>query len=313
MARAPALSIAVLGPGGVGGFLAAALQHAGEQVTVIARESTTKVVKRDGIAVQSARLGEFVAKPRARATLDFPVDVLFVATKAIGLTEALARIAVTPGLIVPLLNGLDHIELLRERFGASCVAAGTIRIESDRPSPGYVVQTSPMLLVELAAEDPAVAAKLPAVVQALERAAVPAQIGSSEKQVLWSKLVRLNALASTTSVSHQPIGVIRSDPEWRVALTGCIDEGAAVANADGASIDAAAALAELDAAHAALGSSMQRDLEAGRTPELDAIQGSVLRAGARLGIPCPTISSLSTQIAARAGIPAPSADRRGRS
>jgi len=245
------VSVAILGPGGVGGFLAAALQRAGEQVTVIACESTTKVVRRDGIDVHSVRLGEFVAKPRARATLDFPVDVLFVATKAIGLTDALARIAVTPGLIVPLLNGLDHIELLRERFGSSYVAAGTIRIESDRPSPGHVVHSSPMLLVELAADDPAVAAKLPAVVQALKRAEVPAQIGSSEKQVLWSKLVRLNALASTTSVCGQPIGYVRSDPEWRMALTGCIDEGAAVANADGASIDAAAALAELEGAPAA--------------------------------------------------------------
>jgi 2-dehydropantoate 2-reductase len=117
--------------------------------------------------------------------------------------------------------------------------------------------------------------------------------------------VRLNALACTTSAADRPIGFIRSDPEWRGALEGCINEGAAVANADGAHIDPAARLAELDDAHAELGSSMQRDIAAGREPELDAIPGAVLRAGARHGIECPTIARLSVQIAERAGIPPP--------
>ncbi|MGO9901139.1 MAG: ketopantoate reductase family protein [Solirubrobacteraceae bacterium] len=301
-----ASSFAILGPGGVGGFLAAALCRAGDQVTVIARARTTKLIKRDGISVESVLLGEFVARPDARAVLDAPVDVLFVATKATGLADALTRIKVAPELVVPLLNGLDHVALLRERFGAGRVCAGTIRIDSDRPSPGRIVHKSTLLLIEVAAEDRAVAVKLPPLIALLNGAEVPARIGSTEKQVMWSKLVRLNALASTTSVSGKTIGLIRSDPEWRAALAACIEESAAVANADGASIDAAVALSELDAAHATLGSSMQRDLEAGRTPELDAIQGSVLRAAARLELQCPTIARLSAQIAARAGIPAPS-------
>jgi ketopantoate reductase len=53
---------------------------------------------------------------------------------------------------------------------------------------------------------------------------------------------------------------------------------------------------------------MQRDIAAGRAPELDAIAGSVLRAGKRLGVPCPTISELATQIAEIAGVPAPRVD-----
>ncbi len=295
--------IAVLGPGGVGGFVAAALARAGEDVVVVARQITVEVIERDGIAVQSVSLGEFVARPRASARLQERAETLFIATKALALTDALQRIEATPDVVVPLLNGLDHMALLHERFG-SRVAAGTIRIEADRPQPGHVVHTSPMLRIELAAEDRTLAARLPAIAQALASAEVPAEIGPSEKQVLWSKLVRLNALASTTSASGLQIGAIRSDPEWRGALIGCIDEGAAVANADGASIDAAAALAELDRAHATLGSSMQRDLAARRTHELDAIQGSVLRAGARLGLPCPTVARLAELIAARAGIPA---------
>ncbi len=285
--------------------MAAALDRAGEDVVVIAQESTVEKITRHGLSVQSVRLGDFVATPSAVATLESDVAALVVATKATGLERALDRVAVTPTLVVPLLNGLDHMAVLRARFGPSRVAAGTIRIESDRPTPGLIIQTSPFLRVDLAADDRTLLPRLQRLAEALEHAGVPARIEDSEKQILWSKLVRLNALACTTSAADRPIGFIRSDSGWRMALKGCIEEGAAVAAADGALIDPAARLAELDEAHAELGSSMQRDIAAGRELELDAIPGAVLRAGARLRIECPTISRLAAEIARRAGVPAP--------
>ena len=299
--------VAILGPGGVGGFLAAALDRAAEEVVIVAREETAAHINRHGLEVRSVRLGDFDAHPAAVATLDEPVEVLFVATKSTGLNAGLERIRGEPELVVPLLNGLDHMRVLRERFGEQRVAAGSIRIESDRPEPGAIVQTSPFLRVDLASDQPAATARLERVKAMLDDAGIPAEIGPSEAQILWSKLVRLNALACTTSAADRPIGFIRADPEWRAALTECIEEGAAVANADGAQIHPGARLAELDEAHAELGSSMQRDIAAGREPELDAIPGAVLRAGARLGIDCPTIARLSVRIAERAGIEAPRA------
>ena len=123
---------------------------------------------------------------------------------------------------------------------------------------------------------------------------------------MWGKLVRLNALACTTSAWDLPLGAIRSDPERRAALEACVREAAAVARAEGASVDPAATMAELDDAHAELRTSMQRDIAAGREPELDAIPGSVLRAAARHGLECPTIERLSTLAARRAqGVRAP--------
>src|SRR5205085_12634280 len=104
---------------------------------------------------------------------------------------------------------------LRERFGSGRVAAGTIRVESDRSAPGVIVQTSPFLRVELASDDPALMAALETLAATLDRAGIPALVGPSEAQVLWSKLVRLCALACTTSAADAPIGFIRSDPEWR--------------------------------------------------------------------------------------------------
>jgi 2-dehydropantoate 2-reductase len=298
--------LAILGPGGVGGFLAAALTRAGQvDVTVVARESTVEVIQREGIDVCSVRLGDFHARPASVSALREPVDVLLVATKATGLAAALERIQTTPPLVVPLLNGLDHMHPLRERFGARLVAAGAIRIEADRPAPGKIVQTSPFLRVDLAADDETLRGPLERLASTLIETNVPAEIGASEAQILWSKLVRLNALACTTTAADRPIGFIRTDPTWRAALEGCIYEASAVASAEGAEIDPAGRIAELDDAHAELGSSMQRDVAAGREPELDAIAGSVLRAAARHGLSCPTIERLSREIAARAGVPAP--------
>src|SRR5947209_11360463 len=229
-------AIAVLGPGGVGGFIAAALSRAGDEVVVIAREQTVELIGAQGIEAQSVRLGDFVATPVASAPLTEPVGVLLVATKANGLESALARVRAEPALVVPLLNGLDHMELLRAHFGTDRVAAGAIRIESDRPAPGKIVQTSPFLRVDLAADDAALHPRLARLAGTLERAGIPAAVGHNEAQILWSKLVRLNALACTTSVADKPIGLIRSDPQWRSALIGCIEEAAAVANVDGARI-----------------------------------------------------------------------------
>ncbi len=299
------MNVAVLGPGGVGGLVAGALAHAGTAVSVVARESTVQAIEARGLRVNSVRLGEFVAHPRAVARLEEPVDVLVVATKATGLAAALERVAAPPALVLPLLNGLDHVALLRERFAPASVVAGTIRVEADRPEPGVVVHSSPFLRVDMASGFPAVRAQMQALAQVLADAGIPARVHESEAQVLWSKLVRLNALACTTSAFDRLLGEIRSTPELRAELVGAIEEGCAVAQAEGAVIAPAEALGELTEAHATLGSSMQRDIAAGRPPELDAIPGSVLRAGARQGIACPTIERLVDAIAARAGVRRP--------
>lgn len=291
----------MLGPGGVGGFVAAALARSGEDVTVVAREETAGRIASDGIAVESVLHGDYTARPAAVSRLSSPVDVLVVATKATGLAPALDRVenaAVAEAVVVPLLNGFEHLGVLRERLGPG-VAAGTIRIEADRPEPGRVVHTSRFLQVELASDGAVERARLEAIAAALEGADIPARVGESEAQILWSKLARLCALATTTSAADRPIGFIRSDPVWRERLLGAIDEAAAVARAEGADIEPPNVLAELESAHEELGSSMQRDIAAGATPELDEIAGAVVRAGASHGIPCPTIQDLIADIEKR--------------
>ena len=298
------MRIAVLGPGGVGGLIAGALARAGEDVLVVAQPSTAEVIAEHGLRVSSVTLGDFVARPQALSRLAQSPDALIVATKAAGLESALGRIECEPGLVVPLLNGLDHLAVLRARFQPRTVAAGAIRVEADRPEAGVVVHTSPFLRVDMAGAEEVRPAML-ALAETLTAAGIPARVLDSEAQVMWSKLVRLNALACTTSAYDRLLGEILAAPALRADLVAAIEEASAAAAAEGYPIEPARALKELTDAHPTLGSSMQRDIAAGRPPELDAIPGSVMRAAARNGLSCPTIERLSAMVAERAGVPAP--------
>jgi 2-dehydropantoate 2-reductase len=327
------MRVAILGPGGVGGLLAAVLARADAQrdradaelgraagseashrvaVQVIARESTAQAIGEHGLRLRSVMFGDFGVPVAVSAGLRDPVDVLIVATKAAGLADALERIEAAPALVLPLLNGLDHIALLRERFAPETVLAATIRVESDRPEPGVIVHTSQFLRVDMASASPDAEAGMERLAQIFDDADIPARVvlpisQRCEADVMWSKLVRLNALACTTSAYDKLLGEIRSTPELRDELIATIAEACAVGQAEGAhDVDAGVALGELELAHDTLGSSMQRDIAAGRPPELDAIPGAILRAGARHGLSCPTIERLVGLIAARARVPLPS-------
>jgi 2-dehydropantoate 2-reductase len=296
---AMALRIAVLGPGGVGGFIAGALSHAGSDVTLIARAQTATAIAARGLHVTSALLGEFDAPVPVAENTASAVDCLIVATKATGLDDALDRVDVgAPALVVPLLNGVEHLATLRARFGAERVVAAVIRIESDRPRPGVIVHSSPGARVDIAGPPPpAIEPLVRALVAELRAAGLDIRVGAAEPDVMWSKLARLCPLALTTTASDRPLGFVRTDPRWRSALTNAVSETVAVAVAEGAALDPADTLAELDDAHPELGSSMQRDVRAGRAPELDPIAGAVLRAGARHQLRCPTIQWLADRVA----------------
>jgi 2-dehydropantoate 2-reductase len=265
------MRIAVLGPGGVGGLLAAVLPNA----LVVSRSPLTE------IRLRSVILGDRTTAVRSTRRLTEAVDVLFIATKATGLREAVERIGAKPGVIVPLLNGFEHIAWLRERFPD--VVAATIRVEATRVAPGVIEQTSPFLRIELSAH--------PEVAELLNEAGVPTAVVENEAQVMWSKLSRLNAIALTTTAFAAPIGDVRD--QHRDDLLDVVRETAAVAEAEGATIDVGAIEHELLVeAHPELLSSMARDAAAGRPLELDAIGGAVLRAGARHGIDTLTVQRL---------------------
>jgi 2-dehydropantoate 2-reductase len=149
------LRVAVLGPGGVGGLLAALLARAGSSVVVLAGDSTAEAIAKGGLRVESRIFGDFEVKVRTASRLESEVDVCLITVKATQLERALERIpkeAVGEALVIPFLNGLDHVDLLRARYGGN-VVPGTIRIEVLRAEPGFIRQTSPFAAAEIATSD----------------------------------------------------------------------------------------------------------------------------------------------------------------
>jgi 2-dehydropantoate 2-reductase len=183
-----------------------------------------------------------------------------------------------PGLTLPLLNGLEHMEALRARF-PRVVAATIGRLEAYRSAPTLIVQRSPGALVTVADGER---------VPALEQPGLEARSDGSEKDVLWEKLARLAPLAALTVVTQRRVGELRADPR----LAAGVEEACAVAVADGAHTSVADQLAILEAMPPDLTTSAARDVAAGRPSELDAIAGAVVRAGQRLRVPTPVLEDL---------------------
>lgn len=291
-------TVAVLGPGGVGGLLAALLSRAGHRVICLAGETTAKTLREDGIRVRSGRFGDFTAEVEAGTGLREPVDLCVVAVKHTSLEAALDRVPPAvlgpDALVLPLLNGVEHPEALRRRYGAERVAAGVIRVESTRVAPGVIEHGSPFADIDLAGRT---ARPLTEVAAVLEAAGLRARVAESETAILWAKLAFLAPFALLTTRYGTGAGPVRT--EHREELLALIDETTAVGRAEGAPLDAARSVAMFDACPADMKSSMQRDAEAGRALELDAIGGAVLRAAGRHGIAVPTAARLVSEVGAR--------------
>jgi 2-dehydropantoate 2-reductase len=280
------VTVAILGPGAVGGVLAVGFDGAGERVVCVARPRTAELIRREGLTLK--RGGEVATiRPEAAEELREPVDLLLVTVKAPDLDEALERVAAPAAVVVPLLNGIEHMQTLRDRLpGSTAVAASIGRIEAYLERRGTVIQPTPGVVMTVASDVGRDALAL------LRRSGVELHVDGSERAVLWEKLARQAPVAAATTIAQRPIGELRTDPEWRPRLEQAVDETCAVAAADGVTLSAEAEWAIIDGMPPLLTSSTARDVAAGRPSELDAITGAAVRAGQRLGVPTPALEAL---------------------
>jgi 2-dehydropantoate 2-reductase len=287
-------TVAVLGPGAVGGPLAVHLATAGVHTVCLPRPDMVGVLALSGLSLEVDGREPLIARVEVRDELTQPVRVLLVTVKAHQLEQALQQVdpgAVEEAVVIPLLNGLEHVDVVRERLGPR-VAAGTMsRFEAYRVGRVQIIQKSPSALVSIASEDVS-AEELDSAARLLDRGAFEVLIGESEKDVLWDKAARLAVLAAATSYSHRTLGALLDDRGWRGVLEDAIDEACAIAAADGVMLLPSTQWAIIRELPNDLTTSTARDIEAGRPSELDAITGSVVRAGERLGVPCPVLTEL---------------------
>ncbi|MCX5370155.1 ketopantoate reductase family protein [Streptomyces sp. NBC_00103] len=322
---------AILGAGGVGLALGAALARAGHEVLLVMRESS-RARYRGVIDVHSKLHGDLAVEARAVERLDEPVDVLWVTVKAPALDAALARVAprLTPDSVVPLLNGLDHPRSLRTRFGPRQLV-GAILIEAERTAPGRVTWNSLYAEVSLATTDGGRAGdgpedrgragdgpergagtggrRLGGLAEVLADAGLGCTPERDPASVLWRKLVLLLPLALATTAADGPLGIVRRRPELSALLRDAAREACAVAAADTVVVDDRNLLHTLDTLPGRTDTSLHRDVAAGVRPtELAALTEPVLRRARDHHVAVPALTELARRAAERerpAEVPAP--------
>ena len=287
-------TVAVLGPGAVGGSLAVRLSLAGVPTICVARSETVGIIALSGLVVEG-RDGTVAARPEVAEKLVRPVGLLLVTVKAPALSEALELVdpaAVSDGVVLPLLNGLEHLAPLRERFPGRVAAGSISHFQAYRAGRVQIVETTPSPVITMASEE-LPRADLDRAADLLRQGGVEVRVGQSEKRVLWHKAARIAALDGATAATGRTIGELRDDGVWRDRVQRAISEACAVAEADGVQLRVAVQWDIIDEMADETTTSTARDVAAGRRSELDAILGSVLRAADRLGVPTPTLSAFA--------------------
>jgi 2-dehydropantoate 2-reductase len=288
---------AILGAGGVGGLVGACLAHVGASVTLVVRcEALANYPKQLRL---DSPFGKFAVD--VAVTAEVPAaDVLWLAVKATQLEQALISFKNPDSVraIVPLLNGIDHVALLRARYGADRVIPATIAGEMERVSPGHIVHRSPFAVLNVSSAGRALLGRT---LDQLQHIGFTCRFIDDEPTLMWGKLVFLAPFALTTTAANKTVGEIFSDPQWRSLGEACVREACAVAVVEGAKVDAEKVLSGAAGMPGTMRSSMQKDVERHYPPELDAIAGPILRGARRHGIEVPATKKLVAAVEQRAG------------
>ena len=284
---------AILGAGGVGGLIGAALAQSGEAVTVVIRPEALKDYPAE-LSLESP-FGSFSVPVERAASVTQPFDVLWITVKATHLDAALRSVANAEqlGAIVPLLNGIDHVALLRSRFGHDRVVPGTIGVESERAAPGKIIHRSPFARLALSAIGES---RLAPTIEKLRQFGFNCQFSVDEMKMLWNKLAILAPCALTTTASGLTMGAVSSNPVWRKRMEAGVYEACAVAAATGTQLDPATFIRFFDMFPPGARSSMQKDVAAGNPPELEGIAGPILRLAQEHGLDVPVTRELVEMI-----------------
>lgn len=295
----------ILGAGGIGGYFGARLIQAGADVTFLLREQRKQLIDSAGLQIETPH-GNFSVQPRTvtAATVKPEYDLIVLAPKAYDLDDALASLAGADsrGVLLPFLNGLDHLRVLDARYGRARVMGGVAHIAATITPTGAVKQLSDLHRLTVGARDAAHAAL------AHDFAALGAGAGFDSvhsdhiEQTLWNKWVFLATLAGMTTVCQGSVGEILATSEGDALTRQMFAECCAVAQASGFPINAeeqGKALAMLTQKGSAFTASMLRDLQGGQRTEHEHILGDMVRRGQKASLPMNLLRLAYTHMAVR--------------
>ena len=288
------MKIAILGAGGIGGYLSAKLAEAGTPVSLIARGAHAAAIRADGLRLVEPDVTT-VAHPHALTddpTDLGPQDAVVVTVKAHQLAEALKSIAPMVGpdtLVITVQNGVDAPEIAAQAYGPGRATICVARIFSNITAPGEITRYGPMRSFTLGALDGSQTdPRIAALRETLAAAGIDAPACDDVRVDLWRKFMLFNAVSSTTAGGRTRVGVVRATPPLAALAQRLIAETLAVGRAEGVPLteDAGDAIWSYIAGQMPqeARASTAHDLERGLALEIDHICGSVARRGRALGV-----------------------------
>lgn len=300
------MKILVVGAGAIGGYFGGRLLESGEDVTFLVRQARAEMLARNGLQIRSATGDASLAAPptvQANALSD-TFDLIILACKAYHLEQAIIDMAPAVGahtVIVPLLNGMRHLDLLDARFGAEHVLGGQCVIPVTLDAEGVVRHLSTTHGLSFGERDGSRSERVERIAQAMSKARFDARLSNTILQDMWDKWVFLASLAGITCLMRAPIGTIMAAPSGERAILDLIEDCRRVAEAHGhAPGDKALQRARtmLTERGSTLSASMMRDLEQGGPVEADHVIGDLLARGEAVGLELPMLRVAYTHVKA---------------
>ena len=299
------MRILVVGAGALGGYFGGCLVRAGQDVTFMVRPRRAEQLARTGLAIISPQ-GDFTvaAKTALAGDIRDPFDLILVGVKSYSLDQVMDEFAAAVGattMILPILNGLGHIDQLTARFGKQPVLGGVANISAGLDAEGRVVQFIPNHELTFGEIAGGASGRSRDVETLLKEAGVNGRASDNIMYDMWEKFVQLSTGAGITCLMRASVGTVLAAPGGRETIFGLFDECCAVATASGfaprpAFIAFDTAL--FNTVDSPLKASMLRDIERGSITEGDHILGDMASRARSFSIETPILDLARTHVAA---------------
>jgi 2-dehydropantoate 2-reductase len=291
------MKILILGAGAIGGYVGGRLHQSGADVTFLVREKRHEALQRDGLVIKSTK-GDITQKVKSvlKASEGGPYDVVPITCKAYDLDSAMDAIAPAVGAnstVVPLLNGLRHLDTLDRRFGAAKVVGGLARVGVAMNDKGWILHTSPFAMISFGERDGK--APRPALTEldaAMKKSGIDGGLNANIVQDLWDKWIMLCTLAATCCLMRGASGDILEAEDGRAIVLETVEEArkvAAAAGHDPGDKGIATIQSFLTVKGSKFTASMLHDLEKGAMVEADHIVGDMIARAKKAGIATPNL------------------------
>ena len=300
------MRILVVGAGAIGGYFGGRLLEAGRDVTFLVRPRRAGELASAGLVIRS---------PNGDATLKSPptvqagkftetFDVVLLSCKAFDLDDAIKSFAPAVGpqtSIVPLLNGMLHLDVLDKRFGPERVLGGLCAIAATLNEAREVAQLNPMQSLNFGERDGKLSERVRAIAEVMASGKLGSVASENIVQEMWEKWVFLASLAASTCLMRTSVGNILAVPGGKDFILGMLDECSAVASAEGHAPSGPffqRTRGLLTAEGSQMTASMFRDIKAGAAVEADHVIGDLIARGDAAKVPVPRLRIAYTHLKA---------------